>query len=173
MYCLAVKKLYPNCKTIQTEFLFLKFDLTADLLGEPGEGVLKMDVMSDEELEGFEYHLTEIQNYLDTFTESTATSNFAADQPWATDGTFSGPLSCGYATYPGQLKKDGSLMWHCNYKFPFDFFILKDKDGNFIDSVKSEDKHKLKPNKELGEYIEKSHYKGCPKFNVESDDLDL
>jgi hypothetical protein len=173
MYCLAVKKLYPNCKTIQTEFLFLKFDLTADLLGEPGEGVLKMDIMSDEELEGFEYHLTEIQNYLDTFTESTATSNFAADQPWATDGTFSGPLSCGYATHPGQLKKDGSLMWHCNYKFPFDFFILKDKDGNFIDSAKSEDKHKLKPNKELGEYIEKSHYKGCPKFNVESDDLDL
>lgn len=173
MYCLAVKKLYPNCKEIQTEFLFLKFDLKSDMLGNSGEGVLKMETMTDEELEGFEYHLTEIQSYLDSFSENDARSNFAADQPYATDGTFSGPLSCGFAKEPNQLKKDGSPMWYCNYKFPFDYYILKDKDGNFIKSVKEEDEHKLVANKSSGEYIEKLHYEGCPKFNFKKDSIDL
>ena len=173
MYCLAVKKLYPNCKEIQTEFLFLKFDLQPDMLGSEGEGVLKMETMTEEELEGFEYHLTEIQLYLDSFNEDDARSNFAADQPYATDGTFSGPLSCGFAKEPGQLKKDGTPMWYCNYKFPFDYFILKDKDGNFIKSVKEEDGHKLIANKSIGESIEKLHYEGCPKFNFKKDGIDL
>ena len=173
MYCLAVKKLYPNCKQIQTEFLFLKFDLESDILGNSGDGVLKMEVMTDEELEGFEYHLTEIQSYLDNFDESDAISNLAANQPYATDGTFTGPVSCGYAKEPGQLKKDGTPMWYCNYKFPFDYFVLRDKDGNFIESVKEEDEHKLVADKSSGEYIEKLHYEGCPKFNFKKDGIDL
>jgi hypothetical protein len=174
MYCLAVKKLYPDCEEIQTEFLFLKFDLSPDMLGSDGEGVIKMGVMSNEELEGFEHHLTEIQSYLDNFDENCATSNFAADQPYATDGTFSGPLSCGFAKYPGQLKKDGTIMWHCNYKFPFDYWALKDSDGKIIKSVKDGEEFKLIPNESSGEYMEKLHYEGCPKYNAGSDDgLDL
>lgn len=173
IYCLAVKKMYPNCKELQTEFLFLKFNLEEDLLGLPGEGVLKMDPMSLDELEGFEYHLTEIQSYLDNFDYNTACSNFAADQPYPEDKSFSGPLSCGFAKEPGQLKKDGTPMWHCNYKFPFYYFALKSKDGTLIKSVKEEEEHKLVADKDAGEYIEKLHYKGCPKFNVKNNDLDL
>ena len=174
MYCLAVKKLYPKCKEIRTEFLFLKFDMSEDILGEEGEGVLRMDVISEEELEGFEYHLTDIQSYLDNFDEDCATSNFAADQPYATDGTFSGPISCGYAKYPGHLKKDGSLMWHCNYKFPFDYWILKDADGKIIQSVKDGEEYKLVANESEGEVVQKLHYEGCPKFNAPKDSgLDL
>lgn len=173
IYCLAVSKLYPQCKDIRTEFLFLKFDLSSDLLGTTGEGVLKMDPISKEELEGFEYHLTEIQSYLDNFDYSTACSNFAADQPFPEDKSFSGPLSCGFAKEPGQLKKDGTPMWHCNYKFPFNYYALKDSSGSILKSVKEGEEYKLIADKNEGQYIEKMHYEGCPKFNVKNNDLDL
>ena len=173
IYCLAVKKLYPNCEELQTEFLFLKFNLDSDLLGLEGEGVLKMEPMSLNELDGFEYHLTEIQSYLNNFNYDTACSNFAADQPFPEDKSFSGPLSCGFAKTPGQLKKDGTPMWHCNYKFPFDYFALKDSDGNVIKSAKEGEKHLLSADESLGQYIEKMHYEGCPKFNVQKDSFDL
>lgn len=173
IYCLAVSKLYPKCKDIRTEFLFLKFDLSSDLLGSTGEGVLKMDSISKEELEGFEYHLTEIQSYLDNFDYNTACSNFAADQPFPEDKSFSGPLSCGFAKEPGQLKKDGTPMWHCNYKFPFNYYALKDSAGVILKSVKEGEEHKLIANEDEGQYIEKMHYEGCPKFNVKNSDIDL
>lgn len=173
IYCLAVSKLYPKCKDIRTEFLFLKFDLNSDLLGSAGEGVLKMDPISKEELEGFEYHLTEIQSYLDNFDYSTACSNFAADQPFPEDKSFSGPLSCGFAKKPGQLKKDGTPMWHCNYKFPFNYYVLKDSSGSILKSAKEGEEYKLIADENEGEYIEKMHYEGCPKFNVKNNDLDL
>ncbi|MDB4348293.1 PD-(D/E)XK nuclease family protein [bacterium] len=173
IYCLAVSKLYPKCKDITTEFLFLKFDLNSDLLGNQGEGVLKMDRISKEELEGFEYHLTEIQSYLDNFDYDTACSNFAADQPFPQDKSFSGPLSCGFAKEPGQLKKDGTPMWHCNYKFPFYYHALKDKSGAILKSVKDGEEFKLIADESEGQYIEKMHYEGCPKFNVKNNDLDL
>lgn len=173
MYCLAVKKLYPDCEDIATEFLFVKFNLESDMLGDDGEGVLKMGSMPLDEIEGFEYHLTDIQSYLNNFDENDAVSNLAANQPYATDGTFTGPVSCGFAKEPGQLKKDGTPMWYCNYKFPFDYYVLRDKDGNFIKSVKEEDEHKLAADKSSGEYIEKLHYEGCPKFNFKKDSIDL
>ena len=174
IYCLAVKKMYPDCEELSTEFLFLKFDLEQDLLGLDGEGVLKMEPMSLNEIEGFEHHLTEIQNYLDNFNYDTACSNFAADQPFPDDKSFSGPLSCGFAKKPGQLKKDGTPMWHCNYKFPFEYWVVKSSSGEVIQSVKSSDKHTLKANSSEGEYIEKLFYEGCPKFPSSlNDDLGL
>jgi hypothetical protein len=174
IYCLAVKKMYPNCEELQTEFLFLKFDLSTDLLGDSGEGVIKMSPMSLNELDGFEHHLTEIQNYLDNFNYDTACSNFAADQPFPDDKSFSGPLSCGFAKKPGQLKKDGTPMWHCNYKFPFEYWVIKNSSGEIIKSVKSSDKDMLKANTGEGEYTEKLFYEGCPKFSPSvGDDLDL
>jgi len=175
MYCLAVKKLYPNCKEVRTEFLFLKFPLDPDLLGTPGEGVLVMDLMTDEEIEGFEYQLTEIQSYLDNFNEDEAHANLAANQPYPTDKTFSGPISCGFASYPGQLKKDGTPMWHCNYKFPFKYYALKDSSGNIISTAKEGEEHILIPNNSKGEYLDELDYEGCPKFNSKhsKDSLDL
>ena len=67
MYSLAVKHLYPEYLKRQSEFVFLKFDLNKDIFGEFGKGLLKMVEVTDEELEGFEYELTEIQKYLDNF----------------------------------------------------------------------------------------------------------
>ena len=54
--------------------------------------------ISDEELEGLECFLTEVQEFIDNFDEEDATSNFAGAQPYPSDGTF-GPLMCGKDGY--------------------------------------------------------------------------
>ena len=164
MYSLAVKHLYPDYKSRQSEFLFLKFELGKDLLGENNKGVLQMAPLSDDELEGFEYQLTEWQNYLDNFDEDTASSDFAFDRgfPEKNEG-FTGRLMCGFATAPGQLKKDGTPMWHCSFKFKFDYYALKGPDGQIKKTVFTKDRDLLLPLQEADDTIEKLSYAGCPR----------
>ena len=57
MYTLAVKKMFPEIKELYSEFLFLKFDLNS-------KGCIKMPSISNQELEGFEHYLTQVQKYL-------------------------------------------------------------------------------------------------------------
>lgn len=181
IYSLAVKHLYPDYSTRQSEFIFLKFDLEPDLLGSDGKGVLKMQPLSNEELEGFEYQLTDWQNYIDDFDEESAHSDFACDKYGGqfppSEAGFCGKLQCGFATYPGQLKKDGSVMWHCPFKFSFDYLALKNKDGIIKKTCKIEDKEELLLSQEEGDYIEELSYDGCPKHTQtssnESDEFDL
>jgi hypothetical protein len=174
IYSLAVKHMFPEYSNRQSEFLFLKFDLKPDLLGEDGKGVLKMSPLSDDELEGFEYQLTEWQNYLDDFDEECAHSDFAADKGFPEkDEGFSGKLVCGFASYPGQLKKDGTLMWHCPFKFAFEYWALKDENGVTKRSAHLDSKQDLYELKEDGDTIEKLSYDGCPRhsqISVEEDD---
>lgn len=166
MYSLAVKHLYPNYSFRQSEFLFLKFDLSPDLLGKDGEGVLKMSPLSDDELEGFEYQLTAWQSYLEDFTESNAYDNFACDKGWvAKEEGFAGKLLCGFASAPGQLKKDGNPMWHCAFKFPFSYAVAKDSDGNIRKSAFIDDIDSLLPYEKEGCTIEEMDYSGCPRHN--------
>jgi len=167
MYTLAVSKLYPEIKNRDAEFLFLKFDLEDDMLGGKGEGVVNISNIRDAELKGFEYFLTEIQSVVDNFSEKDARSNFAAKQDYPSDGSFGGPLSCGFAKKPGQLKKDGTLMWHCPYKFSYDYYQLINKDGVIIKSALEES---LLVNEKLDtDTIAKKHYKGCPHWQEDDD----
>jgi len=156
MYALAVKKKYPEYSQTQSEFLFLKF------LPEE-KGVIRMPILTDEELYGFELELTEIQKYLDNFDLKTALSNFAARQDYPKDNSFGGPLQCGRATSKGQLKKDGSIMYHCPYKFEFYYYKINDLQGNMVSScfidAYDEFVKKYPEDKFLYEMI---HYKGCP-----------
>jgi len=155
MYALAVRKKFPEYKITRSEFLFLKF--------LPEGGVIKMPELTDEELRGFEHELTEIQKYLDNFSFQTACSNLAAKQDYPKDGSFSGPLQCGRATHKGQLKKDGSVMYHCPYKFDFYYYKINDLQGNMVASCFLED---------FDEYVKKYpedqflyqtvYYSGCP-----------
>lgn len=162
MYSLAVKHLYPEYKKRESEFLFLKFDLDKDLL-EKSDGAIRMESISDDDIEGFEYQLTAIQDYIDNFSENDAMGNFAASQPYPTDKSFSGPLQCGFAKEKGQLKVDGTLMWHCPFKWNFDYFVVYDESGERIKSYhENEWNEKLVP---LGGKFEKQTYKGCPRFN--------
>lgn len=161
MYSLASRHLYPEYKNRVSEFLFLKFDL--DESCESSDGAIRMNPISEDDLDGFEYQLSEIQKYLDNFSEQDAMANFAASLPFPTDNSFSGPLQCGFAKTKGQLKKDGALMWHCPMKFEFDYYAVINKDGKHIKSyIVSEFNESLIPE---GGTAEKRHYAGCPRFN--------
>ena len=168
LYCLAIKKTYPNIKDIDMHFLFLK-DGVLDGYDVSNSSILidgcsmKMAGKSDDELIGFQYELNDIQKYADNFSEKTATSNLAAKQPFPKDGSFSGPLLCGFAKFPGQIKKDGNPMWHCSFKFAFSYFVLLDDKKEIIkSSFEKKDLLKIKTAKQS---VEQREYSGCPHFN--------
>jgi hypothetical protein len=156
MYSLAVKYLYPDFLKRNSEFLFIKFDCR-------DKGHLKMEQVPDDELEGFEYFLTEVQKVINNFDIKTARSNFAYDKgyPKPEEG-FAGKLVCGRANYEGQLKKDGTLMWHCPYRFSSFYYHIFDKNKNFIKSVEEEDFSEQ--NVPEGGSFEMKFYAGCEKF---------
>ena len=159
MYCLAIKYLYPEYLKRRMEFLFLKFDLK-------GEGLLVMEPLDELDLEGFEYFLTDIQKVINNFNKKTATSGLAWDKGYPSkEEGFAGKIVCGRADRIGQLKKDGTLMWHCPFKFPRDYYILEDKDGNFISSA--DQKEVLEPKFSKGCTIKKEKYAGCPAFSFD------
>ena len=157
MYSLAVKNLFPEYSERVSEFLFLKFELDPNARKS---GVMRMKPLEEEELEGFEMQLSEIQKYLDGFSEKEARSNYAAHQGFPTDNSFSGKLLCGFASKKGELKKDGSPKWHCSMKFDFFFYEVCDADGNFIKSYFEEEfSEDLVPK---GCTYEMKYYQGCP-----------
>ena len=150
MYSLAAKKIWPNLKPV-VKFIFLRF---------PKKPIQEIE-FSDEALRGFEDYLEYYYNKMINFSEDDAISKFAADEPKPAGGGWGGCLNCGFAKFEGQLKKDGSEMWACSYKFGRIYYAVKDSDDNVIKtSLKQED---LKPGK--GERLVKMTYKGCPKFS--------
>ena len=167
MYCLAVKKIFPKVEDIEVEFLFLKFNLDKDLLGNKGDGVITMEKICDSELEGFEYQLTSIQEYLDNFSKEDACSNFAANQNYPSDKTFGGPLMCGKEGFKKSrgelvLDKSGNKIpnFICEHRLPFEYFAIVNEDGEVIKTSKKESD--LNPEK--NQFIEKKQYSGCPHF---------
>ncbi len=157
MYSLAVKNLFPEYSERVSEFLFLKFDLD---INAKKSGVMRMKALEADELQGFEMQLSEIQKYLDGFSEKEAKTNYAAHQGFPTDSSFSGKLLCGFAAEKGELKKDGSLKWHCPMKFDFFFYQVSNADGETIGSYfEDEFTEDLIP--EGGAY-EMKYYQGCP-----------
>ena len=172
IYCLATKLVDPDAFP-RSEFIFLRFDLEKNMFGDAGKGYVKMDKIPKEELDGFEYQLTEFQRYLDNFDEETAKSNFAAKQDYPKDGTFGGPLACGkdgYKMSRGQpvLDKNGEpiVAYICPYRKPAEYYALKDKEGNLKKTSFIDQKHKLK--KEEGDEIVKMNYDGCPHWENKS-----
>lgn len=177
MYSLAVKHLYPEYVNRQSEFLFLKFNLDdkkaaklrfgpnslVEKKKEKNSGVVLMEPISEDDLSGFEYQLTGMQTYLDNFSEKDSRGNLAAKQPFPSDNSFSGPLQCGFAKTKGQLKKDGTPMWHCPFKWGFDYFVVLNKEGKILKSYNEAD---FDPSVvEKSQTFEKRHYLGCPAFN--------
>ena len=177
IYCLAIKHLMPETEP-QSEFLFLRFDLDRDLLGNSGKGRMKMDKISPEELEGFEYQLTQFQEYLDNFDEASAKSNLAAKQDYPKDGTFGGPLACGkdgYKMSRGQpvLDKNGEPIkaFICPFRKPRKYWALKNSKGEIKKTAFPENKHELEV--EDGDEIVNMSYEGCPHWEnkVKIDDF--
>lgn len=114
------------------------------------------------ELEGFEAYLKySIASQMEQFDFNLARLGYAKDKPRPSkDEGFIGCLKCGFAKHKGQLKKDGSKMWHCDFKFDFDYYVIRDENGDV--------KHKSQYKKDLlkvaknEKEIEKIHYSGCP-----------
>ncbi len=162
IYTLAVKKLFPHFTKRQMEFLFLKYDLNST-------GRVKMKSLSSEELEGLEYQLTQIQSFIDNFTEETAISNFAAQQSFPSDGTFGGPLMCGkegYKILKGSplLDKDGNKVkaYICSHRNPLRYWVIEDSNGKIIKSAFEDKKDSLRPDESKGEKLVLKRYEGCP-----------
>lgn len=157
MYSLAVKNLFPDYSTRVSEFLFLKFDLEEE---SANSGIMRMKALDEDELLGFEMHLSEVQKYLDNFTEKQARSNLAAYKDFPKDGSFSGRLLCGFAKKKGELKLDGNPKWYCSMKFDFFYYQVFNSDQNVIASYFEEDfQEKFVPK---GCTYEIKYYEGCP-----------
>lgn len=150
IYSLAARKIWPDFKPT-VRFIFLQF---------PDDPIQQVTYEEDV-LKGFEEYLAHIQQIVDKFDEDKAREHFAADHKAPSTGEFKGQLLCGFAKKKGQLKKDGNKMWHCDYKFPFDYWVVKDANGGIVSTAFDKNKLKLK----TGETIEEAHYQGCPKFN--------
>jgi len=165
IYTLAVKKLFPHFTHRQMEFLFVKFDLNST-------GRVQMKNLSVEELEGLEYQLTEIQSFIDNFSEETAVSDFAAQQSFPSDGTFGGPLMCGKDGYKilrggPLLDKNGKKVkaYICPHRNPLDYWAIEDSAGIIIKSAFEDKKDSLSPDESKGETLVLKQYGGCPYWN--------
>lgn len=154
IYSYAAKQIWPNLNPI-VRFIFLQY---------PRNPIMEIKFEPDV-LKGFEYYLSGMQEKVNVFTESDAKKHFAADEN-PPPGEFKGRILCGFAKFPGQLKKDGTKMWHCAYRFAYDYYAIK-KDGKILYTVF--DKKNVKLN--AGEVIEFLHYSGCPRWKNSLDDM--
>lgn len=165
-YQLVGKKENPKAKKITTRFLFLQF---------PNDPFQELQYDNDT-LDGFEYYLADKFEQINNFTEDDARSNMAIDHGFPKDGSFTGKKLCSlYCSYFGQLKKDGSRMWHCPAKFAFDYYALVDKEGN-VKKTSFEESDLIKSKNNLTEsenlVIVKKSYGGCPAFKQETKEND-
>ena len=109
---------------------------------------------SPELLEGLDLYLKELYAKLQKFDIKSAKSKFAKDDDYK-------KFICGFAFKRGALKKDGTPMFCCKFKFSFDYWALLDKNGEIIKSSYEDD---LLADKEKSETVEKRFYAGCPAF---------
>ena len=156
IYSLAIMEHFPEYNNRHNEFLFLRF------MDENGKGVVKMNPIANHSLTAFEYELSHYQQMIEQFDLDAAKSHFAYDDgfPDSSEG-FVKRLNCGFAKYKGQLKSNGNPMWHCSFKFDFDYYIIYNSDGEIVKSFSEEEfDEDLVPEDCM--YV-KMHYEGCPR----------
>ena len=135
------------------EFIFLDFD----------EDPIRRLSFTDEELEAFEDELVIYYKQMLEFSVDDIEANMAAHQGFPEkDEGFCKSLLCGFAKTKGQLKKDGTPMYHCIHKFPYEYYSLCDEDGGVIKSSFEQD---LVPDKKRGQFVIRKKHLGCPAFN--------
>jgi len=133
MYSLASKKLWPKLKPI-VKFLFLRF---------PKQPIQELS-FTEEQINGFEYYLEHINDYINNFNEDSAKANFAADNEknkW--------------------MCQIGG--WKCPYKDPFEYYVKLNKNNEIIETSLQNNFKDLS-----GFTVEKRKYQGCPKWNTNS-----
>ena len=166
IYSLVVKRQFPDYNKRNSQFIFLKFGLVE---GSKSDGFVGMKKITDKQLDKFEHNLTGIQTYLEGFNERRGKSNYAADQGFG-EG-FVGPVVCGFAKKPGELKLNGLPKWHCPFKFAFGYYVILSKDGKIRKSGFLEDFMELEKSRKEDETLERRDYQGCPRFNGNKFDI--
>lgn len=160
IYSLAVRNLYPEFLKIKVEFPFLQ------LVPELGKkAIIKMGGHTKSEIAGFEYVLTELQKYVDSFSEKDARLNMAYDKPFPSDKSFSGRLLCGFDEYEGQLKKDGTKRWGCPYKWGRQYYCVRDRKKNIVKTYFLDQYDEIEYDSSKGEKLFLEKYHGCPRWN--------
>ena len=150
MYCLAAYKLFPDRVPV-TDFIMLNHEETPQ----------QRFVATKAQLAAFEEKLSDLYIELENFQPRDRWKNVAANNSPPEDGSFGGRLLCGFAKYPGHMKKDGSkAIFHCPYRFPYDYYSLYNAEGELLKTALK--KEELKPKD--GERIELSSFAGCERF---------
>lgn len=152
-YALWAKRV-KNMDSI-AEFIYLRF---------PKDSISKYE-FSDSQLDGFELYLEGLYQAISKFDLASATSNYAADMDYPSNGGFGGPLMCGRAKYPGELKKDGRPSWHCAQKFPYEYYNVCKENGELIRAFRDFDDATICKVGHEDSYIETRQYLGCPRWN--------
>jgi hypothetical protein len=124
-----------------------------------------MPPVSKEELIGYQHYLTEVQASMESFDLDKALQGLAFYKPFpGKDDGFTGRLLCGFAKKPKQLKKDGTPMWHCPFKFKFDYIQIFSQSGKVIKSVFDDGGEFDTSVVPQGGRYERKSYSGCPAF---------
>lgn len=154
-YPFFCRKIFPKAKKIIFKFLFLRF---------PKDPWVEVQTLNDDQIEGFEFYLSYLYDYINKFDEEKALQNMARHN--------GGHHLCGKN---GVKKlKDGTETeepnWKCPYKDGFDYWAVIDKNGNNVFS--DVNKNKLDSIKlENGQQIVKKKYEGCPAWHSQNKDF--
>lgn len=141
MYQIAARRLFPEIKRRRFRFCFLKFKT-------PWQ---EMEPFTDEQLDGYEWQLTAMQQALESFTLANEADNLAAfdqEKQWL----------CGV---PDALKKDGTPRWCCSAHKPLDYWAIVDAQGEIVKSGYTREELESKVDAAKGQRIEERHYAGC------------
>lgn len=118
-------------------FIMLRYPATTRT---PDKHIQRVEWVGESDLEGLEEYLAYTYEYLATFNEEKASSNFCKDNP----------------------KNQWFCQYVCQYKTPLDYYSYSDTEGNVlktsIESLPKEDR----PEKSFEQFV---NFKGCPKFN--------
>lgn len=140
IYQIALRCMFPKAVLRRFHFLFLKF---------PRSPVQEQPIFTDEQIEGFEYQLSAWQQAMESFKAANAVDNLAAfndEKKWL----------CGREG----LKKDGTVAFICSARRPLDYWVMLDREGDFVQSAFTE--AELKPKD--GMVVVPRHWGGCPAF---------
>ena len=141
MYMLYLKKLYPNLKKIDCDFLFLKFTQ------KPLQRISLEGKELEDSLLGVEEYLIYMNQVLTDFNLEKAMANFAKDEEdkkWL----------CGR----------NPKKWKCPFRNKVKYYVVEDADGKILSS----DRDKSKLEAKEGQEIKTKLYTGCPKFSWEN-----
>ncbi len=147
VYQLALRHLYPLIPRRTFEYVFLKF---------PRVPIQSVTPMTDGQLNGFEWRLTEIQKAVEAFTLDDVGTNLLA---------FSGDYNmirkiCGKEG----LKVDGTKAWICPARLPMHYWAVVDAAGAVVTSAFGEIEAMQKADEVKGQRVEQRWYSGCSAF---------